>query len=1308
MSAVQRTFSKILVLCLLVTAFGQPVFAAEGAEGNVVPDPGFESGTLQDWNDADPVKNAVVADSVYSGVYSLKQSGTWAAIYRNITLEPNTTYSLSGIGKAVNGSGVLKVKVVNGDWAEAPGAELTFRDADYTALSGEFTTPGSIAYAQVQIYTPQSDAFYIDDIEVKKAQLPAVDLPTLEDGVFQVNGTEITGPDGEPYVIKGVNVNGPNSWWPREITQDADLIENWGFNSVRVNACIHNCGWQNNNNTDRIVSAFTSKRMVVMFEAHDQTGEFFTETSTPSLAELTAWWTDLANKYKNNPYVWFNIMNEPGTDTLDPQWLSMHRHVVEAIRATGATNVIMADGMTWGQDSGKSKAGDVQVADSAILSYGSDLKAADPLGNMVFSIHTYGGWEYSNDKFQHFVEAVHAKGLALIVGEYGATTKGQFLEGTKNVFKYGIPNGIGRMVWSWDGGDDWELTTNDASGGGGWGINTDGTVKPTNLTWFGEKVWNDNHNIPMTMTDRDVSVERVLVSKADFAAGDTVRFQAALRNRGDELLEGDVAVRFEVNGAAVEGGTTDAPVTIDGYASAVSGEFTVPADVENLEVKAWIDRDSSTYGNDAVAANDEETVSFQGALEPYEGVDLVVSDIQVSPENLEYGSQAEFQVTVTNRGTEDARNDWIAGAFYVDGLKVTWGGEETALAAGESVTLTSVAKYKVKGPMQVSFQLDPSVHDIDTNLTNEGIFASIAVKEANYGNLLPNGQFETGLEDWTLWANTEGSSADAHTGAQSLKVRNGGAGGGGSYVDLEPNTTYVLSAWGRNSGAAGATSDVGFQYKPNVSSEQTKFFLHFEEKAWTHKQIMFTTGPQVLEGSGNVFVWKQDAEVEFYLDDIVLAKVPNLLLNSGFEAGEEDWMNWAGRTIDSAAPRTGANAFKIASGGAGGGGQELTLKPNTTYMLSAYGMNSGMPDGGPTDIGVKYKVMRGGVESVPHHFIHFDRDNKGIYEYNQVMFTTPGDFTNAQLFIWKQTPGVEFFADDLVLTEVPNQLLNAGFEEGETGWSNWSNRTIAETGALSGDKAFKVSAAGSGGGGQDIQLEPETTYVLGAWAKHSVASNDVTEIGVQYKDAGAQQIKHLMTFSGTAYEYKEILFTTPKYMNGTNVFIWKNGQQAELLADDLILTKVPSTHSNPAQEAVAEPEPVAIVVEGIEDNGLYNAAKTISFNTGTAALNGENFVSGTTVSAEGTHTLVVTGNVTKTVKFTLDFKPPILTGVLEGNMYKKSVAPTFSEGTALLDGVAYASGTPIQTDGLHRLVLTDAAGNATTVNFTVKGKKDKK
>ncbi|MFD1628881.1 Ig-like domain-containing protein [Pseudopedobacter beijingensis] len=126
-------------------------------------------------------------------------------------------------------------------------------------------------------------------------------------------------------------------------------------------------------------------------------------------------------------------------------------------------------------------------------------------------------------------------------------------------------------------------------------------------------------------------------------------------------------------------------------------------------------------------------------------------------------------------------------------------------------------------------------------------------------------------------------------------------------------------------------------------------------------------------------------------------------------------------------------------------------------------------------------------------------------------------------------------------------------------------------------------------------------------------------------------------------------------------------------------------------------------VTGVTNNGLYNTNKTITFSDGTATLDNVAFTSGSTVSAEGTHTLIATdaaGN-SRTVIFTIDKTAPTVTGVTDNSLYNINKLITFSDGTATLDNVAFTSGSTVSAEGTHTLIATDAAGNSRTITFTI-------
>jgi hypothetical protein len=315
---------------------------------------------------------------------------------------------------------------------------------------------------------------------------------------FEVVGNKIYDPNGREFIAKGVNINGPGYGWPGDTPNQVDNIKKWGFNAVRLN--VRELGFEQkstyaqNGTVDQIVRNFTSQGIVVMIDAHENIGGWFTGSE---LDKLVDWGKNLGSKYKDNPYVWINLSNEPGALDSGSQsainnYTNQYTKTLKAIRSTGFDNPIVIDGWFWGQDKGVWNGNPVQERNSAILSLGPKLLEADPVKNTLFSVHTYDQWR-NNSKatFDNYVDRIHDKGLALVVGEYGTRTNGDLKDMVSGVLSSAQENEVGRFVWAWWGGDAFDLTTTGNGGAPFTQYKSNGSM-PGNLTWMGQQVWQDN------------------------------------------------------------------------------------------------------------------------------------------------------------------------------------------------------------------------------------------------------------------------------------------------------------------------------------------------------------------------------------------------------------------------------------------------------------------------------------------------------------------------------------------------------------------------------------------------------------------------------------------------------------------------------------------------------------------------------------------------------------------------------------------------------------------------------------------------
>lgn len=318
---------------------------------------------------------------------------------------------------------------------------------------------------------------------------------------FNVIGSKIFDPQGKEFIPVGANVNGPNSWWNGYTAGNASIAKDrWHWNVIRLNTCYDNTPCPHtgntistvNNNLDAIVNDYTSKKIVVQIVLFQYTGGF---PEGSELTKATNWWVNIANKHRNNPYVWFNLLNEPGDQpSTIPQWNSVTDTLSTAIRNTGAKNIIVADGTSWGQEvyRGWDCITSINPADSGILSKGSDLAVKHK--NMIFNVHVYDWWGGGNcpdstrdQLISWYFGQTKSRNISVHVGELQGASNLQYdykpgtTAAARAFFRKAPELRIGLLYWHGNGGSTWTSDLVDVSNPEWYKINS----TASNLTEWG-------------------------------------------------------------------------------------------------------------------------------------------------------------------------------------------------------------------------------------------------------------------------------------------------------------------------------------------------------------------------------------------------------------------------------------------------------------------------------------------------------------------------------------------------------------------------------------------------------------------------------------------------------------------------------------------------------------------------------------------------------------------------------------------------------------------------------------------------------
>jgi len=260
---------------------------------------------------------------------------------------------------------------------------------------------------------------------------------------LKVVGTQVLNSKGEPVILRGVNC--ASMEWTSDgqghILQSVKTaIDDWHVNHIRLPLAQDRWFGKAPEQKDEgkayralvkeVVDLCASKGCYIILDLHwsdvGEWGQNIGQHSMPDENSL-AFWKDLAPVYANHPAVIYDLYNEPhdvtwdillngGTVTDRPggrrggepktfQAVGMQK-LLDAVRATGAKNVIIAGGLNWAYDF------------DGILA-GRQLK--DPTGNgVIYANHAYDNKGHSVDVWIARMEQATAK-LPVIVSEFGGS-----------------------------------------------------------------------------------------------------------------------------------------------------------------------------------------------------------------------------------------------------------------------------------------------------------------------------------------------------------------------------------------------------------------------------------------------------------------------------------------------------------------------------------------------------------------------------------------------------------------------------------------------------------------------------------------------------------------------------------------------------------------------------------------------------------------------------------------------------------------------------------------------------------------------
>lgn len=290
---------------------------------------------------------------------------------------------------------------------------------------------------------------------------------------FHVQGRYLLDHCGQKVMLRGVN---EMTTWTSRSGGSLSEIAQTGANVVRIVTVVTD----KSIDLDKWIGLSIKSGMIPMPESHSATGEW------AKLGSLFDFWTQpevvpILIKYEKE--LLLNIGNEVGDGSVTTeQWVAAYTSGIKKMRALGIHACIVVDAPSYGQN--------IDV----VIAGGLDLQAADPDHNLLFSVHCYWipAWGWSDQKMKDKIQAVIAKDIPFIFGEFGnswdLTPTGAIpykllLEECQRLE-------IGWMAWSWGPGNKpqtWLDMTKDGTFHGlqDWGLEVattlPGSIKNTSV-----------------------------------------------------------------------------------------------------------------------------------------------------------------------------------------------------------------------------------------------------------------------------------------------------------------------------------------------------------------------------------------------------------------------------------------------------------------------------------------------------------------------------------------------------------------------------------------------------------------------------------------------------------------------------------------------------------------------------------------------------------------------------------------------------------------------------------------------------------
>jgi hypothetical protein len=433
-----------------------------------------------------PVVTAQGAAPACSVEYSV--TGQWDTGFQAAVTITNNSAALSGWSLGFDFAGGQKVtQGWNAKWSQS-GTTVTAGNESYNGSlpTGASVSAGFLASRPASGSNAVPTSFRLDGttctVDSEPSPPPTQPPANGTAPALHVSGNKLVDASGATRRLLGVNRSGAEFMCVqgRGIfdgpVDDAaiEAIADWKANTVRIplneecwlglsNVQAQYGGTNYVNAVKDLVDRVEAHGLTPVLELHWTYGQYTGNSAgcsdvhatcqkpMPDMQYTPSLWTSVANTFKNDQAVVFDLFNEPypdrATSTAAQAWqcwrdggtcpgigyrVAGMQDLVDAVRATGAKNVLLAGGLAYSND----------------LSQWLTYRPSDPTGNLVAAYHVYNFNTCASESCWNSTLAPVAAQVPLVAGEIGENTcSHSFVD---QVMRWFDDRGLSYLGWTWN------------------------------------------------------------------------------------------------------------------------------------------------------------------------------------------------------------------------------------------------------------------------------------------------------------------------------------------------------------------------------------------------------------------------------------------------------------------------------------------------------------------------------------------------------------------------------------------------------------------------------------------------------------------------------------------------------------------------------------------------------------------------------------------------------------------------------------------------------------------------------------------